>query len=182
MNITRFAELRARVTLVISRRVLPSFLGLFAASCADQGVSTPSTSIVEAGWSFGFCIGPCRGTLEVTGDAVTLRVTDRTGNQTLAGNAARLTGRGSARLAGAAAALPKDMEERYGCPDCADGGASFILVLRQGAARRTEYEYGNPPSELAEADAVLADLIQALRECRQSSDLTIEPGCVPVSS
>jgi hypothetical protein len=115
----------------------------------------------------------------VNGEALAVRVTDRTGGQVIAQNRGRLTSIGASRLAGVAASLPSDLLERYGCPDCADGGASSVTVVRESGTRRTEYEYGNPPTELAAADQFLTGVIQALRECRTTSDVTVESPCVP---
>jgi len=157
-------------------------LALLAISCAEDSPTSSSARIAEAGWSFGFCIGPCRGELQLNAEGLTLRVTDRTGAQVSAQNRGRFTSPGSARLAGLAGSLPEDLLERYGCPDCADGGASWVTVVRESGTRRTEYEYGNPPPELAAADQFFAGVMQALRECRATADLTLEAGCTPVPS
>lgn len=163
-------------------RFIVGALAFLSFSCTQDTLTSSSARIVEAGWSFGFCLGPCRGELDLDGEALALRVTDRTGNQVIAQNRGRLTSRGSARLAGLAASLPEGLLESYGCPDCADGGASWLTVARESGTRRTEYEYGNPPPELAAADEFLASVMQALRECRETSDLTLEAGCTPVPS
>jgi hypothetical protein len=160
-------------------RFLIVALALFTVSCAQESPTTSSERVVEAGSSFGFCIGPCRSELSLSGDALALRVTDRTGSEVIAQNRGRLTSGGSARLAGLSASLPDDLLERYGCPDCADGGASWVTIARDSGTRRTEYEYGKRPSELAAMDEFLAGVIQALRECRGTSDVTVEAGCTP---
>jgi hypothetical protein len=160
--------------------MLAGTLALFTISCAQDTPTSASPRITEAGYSFGFCIGPCRGELHIDGEALALRVTDRTGSQVIAQNRGRLTSSGSARLAGVAASLPAELLETYGCPDCADGGASWVTVARDSASRRSEYEYGNPPAELAAADGFTTALMEALRECRQTPEVTIEAGCTPI--
>jgi hypothetical protein len=160
-------------------RFLLGALALLAISCAQESPTASSERVVEAGTSFGFCIGPCRSELVLSGETLALRVTDRTGSEVLAQNRGRHTTGGSARLAGLSASLPDDLLERYGCPDCADGGASWVTIARDTGTRRTEYEYGNPPSELAAMDEFLSGLIQALRECRETSDVALESGCTP---
>jgi hypothetical protein len=151
-------------------------------SCAANTPAAPSARIVDAGWSFGFCLGPCRGELTLDGEALALRITDRTGNEVLAVNRGRLTSQGSSRLAGVEATLPANLTDRYGCPDCADGGASYVTVARAEGTRKSEYEYGNPPAELAAADTFLTSVMQALRECRATTDVTLQTGCTPVGS
>ena len=42
------------------------------------------------------------------------------------------------------------LEETIGCPDCADGGGQWIEISRGGEVHRVTYEYGTPPTELAE--------------------------------
>jgi hypothetical protein len=162
------------------RLVLFGAFGFLSIGCVQDTATSPSVRIAEAGWSFGFCLGPCRGDLTLEGEALSLRIADRTGNQVFAVNRGRLTPQGSARLSGLAAALPADLLERYGCPDCADGGASWLTVAGESGTKRTEYEYGNPPSELAAIDELLASVMGALRQCRATSDVTLEAGCTPV--
>jgi hypothetical protein len=137
--------------------------------------------VLDAGWSFGFCIGPCISELAISGNALTLRVSDRQRN-VIAENRGVLTPQGSARLAAVAASLPDDLAEQYGCPDCADGGASWVTVVRDGSTRRTEYEHGNPPPQLQAADQLLSSWITALRECRPLPEMTIQAGCTAVAS
>jgi hypothetical protein len=161
-------------------RILTGTIAFFSLTCAQDTPTSASPRVVEAGWSFGFCIGPCRGELDIEGEALALRVTDRTGSQVTAVNRGRLTASGAARLAGLGASLPADLLETYGCPDCADGGASWLTVARDSATRRSEYEYGNPPAELASADGLLKSVMEALGDCRATADVTIEAGCTPV--
>jgi hypothetical protein len=163
-------------------RFLVLALAFLSMSCTQETLTSPSARIVEAGWSFGFCLGPCRSELQFSGEALALRVTDRTGTQVIAQNRGRLTSRGATGIAGLEASLPADLLETYGCPDCADGGASWVVVARASGTRRTEYEYGNPPGELAATDEFLASVMQALRECRETEDLTLEAGCTLVPS
>jgi hypothetical protein len=150
-------------------------------ACMEEGPTSSSAQLLDAGWSFGFCIGPCISELAISGDVLTLRVSDRQRN-VIAENRGRLTPQGSARLSAIAASLPADLAEQYGCPDCADGGASWVTVVRDGNSRRTQYEHGNPPPPLQAADEFLSTLITALRECRGISDMTLLAGCTAVAS
>lgn len=43
-----------------------------------------------------------------------------------------------------------NLEETIGCPDCADGGGQWIEISRGGKVHRVTYEFGTPPTELAE--------------------------------
>src|SRR3972149_2737917 len=63
-------------------------LSLVAVGCAEQSTSGPSSAVrvVQAGWSFGFCMGPCRGQLDLAATQLTYQVSSRTGDQGYVGN------------------------------------------------------------------------------------------------
>ncbi|MCB0584491.1 MAG: hypothetical protein KDD06_04085 [Phaeodactylibacter sp.] len=44
----------------------------------------------------------------------------------------------------------RSLEETIGCPDCADGGGQWVEINRGGEVYRVTYEFGAPPTELAE--------------------------------
>jgi hypothetical protein len=93
----------------------------------------------------------------------------------------RLTASGAARLAALTSALPDRLQDTYGCPDCADAGAAYVVVSRNGSGRRSEYEYPSPPGELASLDAFLKSVMDALAQCTPTPDVALEGPCSPVS-
>lgn len=162
------------------------FLGILVAvalsiGCEEEGTSAPSPAVrlVEAGWSFGFCLGPCNGTLLLDGDTLDYRVRNREGDQVLASAEARLTSSGSARLASLVAGLPEALRDVYGCPDCADAGAAYVVLSREGMTRRSNYEYPSPTVELAALDSFLKSVMDALGRCASTPDVTITGSCSP---
>ncbi|MDQ3111561.1 MAG: hypothetical protein M3R17_16865 [Bacteroidota bacterium] len=42
------------------------------------------------------------------------------------------------------------LEERIGCPDCADGGAEWVAIPVNGKRKEVVFEYGNAPAAIAE--------------------------------
>ena len=40
------------------------------------------------------------------------------------------------------------LPEVIGCPDCADGGASWVEISRSNVVFKVTFDYQNPPSEL----------------------------------
>lgn len=60
------------------------------------------------------------------------------------------------------AALP----EVIGCPDCADGGAEWVVVHADGKNYKIAFEYGKPPKELAAAVTKLKVLKAAFKDCK----------------
>ena len=157
-------------------------LTLAAFGCTDSSTSGPSSSvqIAQAGWSFGFCMGPCRGRLDLAGNQLTYEVSSRTGDEVYATNRGQLSSQGARRLESLASNLPGELQGTYGCPDCADGGASFLTVVRDSESLRTEYEYGNPPADLSAIDGFLKGVMDALGECRATADVTLEGSCTPL--
>lgn len=95
-------------------------------------------------------------------------------------NTGTLTEQGRDELLAVQAALSEVMlQQRYGCPDCADGGASYVTLAHEDEVSSHVYEYGNPPPELSAVDALLTALMDALAKCRETELIDIAPGCVP---
>ena len=69
--------------------------------------------------------------------------------------------------------------EVYGCPDCADGGARTLDLVRDGVRTSHRYEASQTPVELSDADALVRALIQDLRACESSVWVDVPPGCAP---
>jgi len=158
--------------------------GLAVAGC-DRDISSgpsPSVRVVEAGWSFGFCLGTCRGRLDLSGAELSYQVLSRTGDQVYAHNRGRLTTEGAARLDSLASGLPEVLLPLYGCPDCADGGVAFVTLVRGSGSMRVEYEYGRPPQELSALDDFLRGVMDALSQCRATREVIPEANCTPPPS
>lgn len=137
--------------------------------------------LVSGGWSFGHCIGQCVG--ELTVDDAALRFTI-TGHQdedpVYLDNAGGLTELGEEALRSILAELAGEkLEERYGCPDCADGGASHVTLARDGVISTHTYEFNDPPPVLAELDALLDSLMAALESCSANEYVAISDECTP---
>jgi hypothetical protein len=167
-------------SIVVMRRVSTAALILVSSACVDRTSTNPSQTarVLEAGWSFGFCLGPCLGALAIQGEELTYRISNREGDP-LSETRGRLTASGAAKLASRASALPERLQASYGCPDCADAGAAYLVVSRDAASRRSEYEYPSPPAELASLDAFLKEVMAALARCAATSDVTLEGACSP---
>jgi hypothetical protein len=131
-----------------------------------------------AGWSFGMCAGTCRADLVLDDDHLILTGSDRAGAP-LIETQASLTVDGRAALDSALATLgDTPLEPQYGCPDCADGGASYLVVDRAGTSTRHDMEFGNPPPELADLASLSSRIIDAMRECRSDELVSVGADCV----
>jgi hypothetical protein len=138
-----------------------------------------TTWLSGAGWSFGMCLGYCHADLVVDADDLVLVGRDREQATPLFENRGSLTAEGRAALDAALAALgDTPLEPVYGCPDCADGGASYLTLVRDGLASRHDMEHGAPPPELTELDALATTFIDALQACRSGALVTVDDSCV----
>jgi hypothetical protein len=140
--------------------------------------------LLGGGWSFGKCLGACIGQLGLNGAAVRFTIT---GHQ--AEDPVFLDNRGILTSAGLQAVYMTmvelrdvPLEERYGCPDCADGGASHVTIARDGESSIHTYEFGAPPEVLAELDSLLTELMSALESCTSTGYIDVDAGCVPRSA
>ncbi len=153
----------------------------FLVSCgsAEEELRRPP-SLSGAGWSFGECADSCRGDLAI--DEETARYILSDWNPAIAAyldNSGTLTERFGTE---SKAALNKfwiaTLSPTYGCPDCADGGASYISLRAGHVKSRHDYEYSNPPSELAELDRVLREVMDGLGHCVSNEYIMLQSHCV----
>lgn len=148
----------------------------------------PAVEIVSFETSFGMCAGWCvrRIDLDTAPDVADAPTATLVASNRLEGGGeatitATLTDAGASQLATAAASLEDvTIDEVYGCPDCADGGASSLTVARGVEIVTTTYDFGGPPPELVEADAVGTSLLDALASCTSTDLVTVDEGCEPI--
>ena len=139
----------------------------------------PGDGLLAGGWSFGECLGACKTDLSIDDQSVAVAVTgwDGTSYHTGAGS---LTAAGQSAVAEVGQALAwAQLDPTYGCPDCADGGASYVTLKRMGVESTHAYEYHHAPEVLAAADALIAAVIDALLSCTGTADVAVSNGCVP---
>ena len=156
-----------------------------AAACeTEPGDPGSPRRIVGGGFTFGMCAGYCL--TEVTIDDATVTLTrqawaDITGEdlpeQIVVGELSEVGRQALADLEVEVATAT--LQTTYGCPDCADGGSGWVAVRDRGTDRRSTFEYGDPPPELAAIDEFLLGVIETLRECGTDEVVTTGPECVP---
>jgi hypothetical protein len=74
----------------------------------------------------------------------------------------------------AASLRGKNLLGTYGCPDCADGGATVLYKQSGPIESAVVYEFEHPPVELRTADSFLQPLIDALETCVDSDLIAID--------
>ena len=142
--------------------------------------------ISGGGKSFGECMGECVFELtthiNTSGNCATATLIVYGIADVSRTNTGELTALGTALVSGLAVELTGvSLEEIYGCPDCADGGAGRLTLRRDGSAFTTEYEFQKPPELLKKADDFVADVMTALDVCETTGYVVPSASCVPRS-
>jgi len=136
--------------------------------------------LVGAGWSFGMCLGLCNADLVVQAEGLMLTARDRENGEPLYVNRGSLTLVGLKRIASALEHLSGvALDPTYGCPDCADGGAAYLVLTRDEVTSRHDMEFGRPPEVLAELQGLVAQVIDALERCASNDLVAPADDCVP---
>ncbi len=149
---------------------LAGALALGGCTDATDALNT-ETVVVRTGTSFGECLGYCRRELVVERTRLMLTATsNRSGDPDVVAQGL-LAPATWASLARHLDALDR-VAPVIGCPDCTDGGAEWIEVERDGAARKVTFE--------CDADVeALRPLLDVLRPLRTSleENAGLRPGC-----
>lgn len=120
---------------------------LLVISCegtAEIDFNTSGENIVlRNGSSFGFCDGYCIRLLEIKNNMLTYTKSSRDNNLPLLVTTRELTSveRNNLYKSLDLEKLYK-MNDTYGCPDCADGGAEWVEVSTNSGSKRITFEYG----------------------------------------
>lgn len=166
--------------------LLPALLFLPACIVIENGGDDTqpqpgATRVVAAGFSYGECWGRCNGDLAIVGDQLALTFTSNNSEVPDLVNRGTLGTVAVDELADLADTLAaEELLATYGCPDCDDGGASYLQLMIGGdGSWRSTWEHGTPPPVLADADAVLLDdLVEALTSCVATARVTLA-SCSP---
>ena len=153
--------------------VLSTSVGLTFAGCGGgnpEGPSPAAVGVIRSTTSFGFCIGYCRSTLEISAERATYRLVDPRSElpdleRTVPMTAAEWQDLRSAVSRAQLEALPAVL----GCPDCADGGAESVEVVADGWSRAITFEYQAPAAQLQ-------PLVDRVRAIRQRLHRELRPG------
>lgn len=144
----------------------------------SAGGSLSEPGLAGAGWSFGMCLGYCRADLRIDGESLVQTGHDREVEEPLYTNHGQLTSEGLARLDTAAIELADTpLEDTYGCPDCADGGAAYIVLAGSDGETRHDMEFGAAPPDLSELYDLSVVLMTALETCRSNDLVTVGEEC-----
>lgn len=144
----------------------------------DATVVSGTVQVVGAGWSFGECMGLCKGEAKLEGAKVVLTLTSWDGKTPAEDHHGLLTTGAAAQLDDATAKLTgATLQDIYGCPDCADGGAAWVKLQHGDVTTLHTYEFGKPPAVLQGVAAVIAPALATLRDCKIDMTLVTSYPC-----
>jgi hypothetical protein len=126
------------------------------------------------------CGGYCTADLVSIDGLLTLVGSGWTSDEPLYENRGTLTAEGQGLISAAADKLRSvPLESVYGCPDCADGGAAYVVVDLDGVSSRHDMEFGRPPAVLAELHELAMAMIDALETCQSDEMVIVADDCEP---
>ena len=165
----RFLEALTGMTQVVTdpdHLWLTAADGILVLSFMRRPTGEPDVLSMKSGTSFGKCFGYCwqEVELKVTGATLTQggwnveAYPERSAWQPV-----------DTALWGRVSNLPdvqaiQSLDDRIGCPDCADGGAEWIEIETASGSKRVTFEYGSPPVELTELALTLGRLRDKMLE------------------
>jgi len=109
---------------------------------------------IKYGTSFGMCVGACKRELTFTNDEVAYTLYYNEGRGATGEAPKTYTEKVTADFSSELAKSVdfetfKKLEERIGCPDCADGGAEWIEITKNDSRHKVTFENGADIKELA---------------------------------
>jgi hypothetical protein len=116
--------------------------------------------IVNYGTSFGMCIGSCRKEMNVEKNTVIFTVYYTEGRGATGGtpkiyNEVLEATLGNSLLKSINYESFIKLNKVIGCPDCADGGAEWVEILKNGFKHKVTFEFGKAPKEIENLVTIL---------------------------
>ncbi len=128
---------------------------------ADKQASM-SDYVINYGTSFGMCVGPCRKEINVLNNEIAFTVYYTEGRGATGGTPKTFKETIEATLKNSLTKsldyeLFKKLNEIVGCPDCADGGAEWIEIIKGDSKHKVTFEFGKSPKEIESLVTVLRE-------------------------
>jgi hypothetical protein len=109
--------------------------------CGSSPTGPDDVAAIRVATSFGFCLGYCQATLEITPQGLVYLEEDLRGGLPPRRQSATLSAAEWQSLVEAVdRSRMESLPERIGCPDCADGGAEWLEVVATDWQRRITFE------------------------------------------
>ena len=131
---------------------------LFLTNCEKVSELTDKQAIISEyvvnyGTSFGMCVGPCRKEMNVVKNEVIFTVFYTEGRGAIGGtpkiyNEALDAALRNSLVKSIDYEAFKNLNEVIGCPDCADGGAEWVEIIKGDWKHKVTFEFGKAPKEI----------------------------------
>jgi len=138
--------------------------GISLTSCDKEQLAQEGT--IKYGTSFGMCVGFCRNEITISQSNVVLLRRKNSTNESQSCTKA-FSAEQRQQLINKID-LPRFfvLEETYGCPDCADGGAEWIEIEQDGKKHRVTFEYRREPEAVKAYIEELRQQMSLFADCK----------------
>lgn len=124
--------------------------------------ATMNDYVVNYGTSFGMCVGPCRKEMNFLNGEVSFTVFYTEGRGATGGTPKTYKETLDATLQKSVLKSIdyesfKKLDERVGCPDCADGGAEWVEIMKGDSKHKVTFEFGKAPKEIESLVTILRE-------------------------
>ncbi len=138
--------------------------GTLLTGCDKEQLAQEGT--IKYGTSFGMCVGFCRNEITISQNNVTLVRRKNATNESKTCTQS-LSSEQRQQLINKID-LPRFfvLEERYGCPDCADGGAEWIEIEQDGKKHKVTFEYRREPEAVKAYIEDLRQQMSSFTDCK----------------
>jgi hypothetical protein len=148
------------VLLMILSTIL--FVSCEKESRADDTPANLLDYEINYGTSFGMCVGPCRKELNLVNDNFNFTVFYTEGRGAIGGIPKVFKEKLDLNLQKSISQSIdyeafKKLNNVIGCPDCADGGAEFVELIRYNIKHKVTFEYENAPKEIEKLVTILRE-------------------------
>jgi hypothetical protein len=128
-----------KIFLVLSALFFLSF------QCSDSGVNTAENKIItiKTGTSFGMCMGYCIAEAEITKGKIIFTRSSWISDNPAKSITDSISGSDWEYLVNSIDInVVKNLNDVYGCPDCADGGSEWIEFTGNDLNKKITFEHG----------------------------------------
>jgi len=142
---------------------------LFLRCEEEKTISCLNLDYVRYGTSFNMCLGYCLRQVEITESEVTFVAKGWNFSDTIPDiNCSQDITSGEWYELNSKIDLDSfnALPETIGCPDCADGGAEWIEIKREGTIHKVTFEYGSAPQEVSSCIGILRNYMQSDSYCQ----------------
>ena len=147
---------------------------LFFINCENESEMTDNQASkleyeINYASSFGMCVGPCRKKMNVVNNALTFTVYYTEGRGAVGGTPKTYKETSDIILQNSLSKSIdyeafKKLKNVIGCPDCADGGAESVEIIKGNIKHKVTFEYGKAPKEIESLVTILREKIVYFEE------------------